>query len=165
MKIEKQRNDDMDKLASLIDDAGTAMLTTIDDDGKMSSRPMMPLQMDANGSLWFFTKRDATDKEAGHNQLNLTFSDDGDGTFISLSGSSKLLRNEAKIKELWSPMVRPWFPDGEDDPSLALLRVDVEGGEYWNSSSSSMVRFATHVISVIAGREIGIGENKTVRNH
>jgi general stress protein 26 len=146
MKIEQQRNEDMDKLAKLVASSGTGMLTTIGDDGKMSSRPMMPLQMDANGSIWFFTHRESKDD-----------------TFIALSGSSELLRDQSKIDELWNPIVRTWFKD-KNDPELALLRVDVDGGEYWNSSSSSMVRFAAHVVSAVVGREIGIGSNVKVQN-
>jgi general stress protein 26 len=163
MKIAEQRNADMDKMAALIDSAGTAMLTTVADDGKMKSRPMMPLEMDGNGSLWFFTHRDAEDKQAGHDKLNLTFSDDKGGTFIALSGASMLLRDQARIDELWNPIMRTWF-EGKDDPNLALLRVDIDGGEYWNSDSPRLVRFAAHVVSAVAGREIGVGENRTVEN-
>jgi general stress protein 26 len=164
MKIEKQRNSDMDKIAKFIDAAAVGMLTTIGDDGTLSSRPMMPLAMDNEGSLWFFTKRSATDKEAPVNALNLTFTNQSDGKFVALSGESTLLHDQSKIDELWSPMAKPWFPQGPKDPSLALLRVDVLGGEYWSSSSSAVVRFTTHLVSALAGKEIGLGENKTVQN-
>jgi general stress protein 26 len=152
------------KIAGFIDGAGTGMLTTIGTDGTMASRPMMPLNMDGEGSIWFFTKRNSHDKEAPVNQLNLTFTDEGNGKFVSLSGSSTLLHDQTKIDAWWSPMMKTWFPEGPHDPSLALLRVEVQGGEYWSSSSSAVVRFTTHVISALAGKEIALGENKTVDN-
>jgi general stress protein 26 len=139
------------------------MLTTIGDDGGMSSRPMMPLQMGANGSAWLFTHRESKVKAACDNALNLTFSKEKAGTFIALSGSSALRRDQSKFDELWKPIVRTWFKDNSD-PELALLRVDVDGGQYWNASSSSMVRFAAHVVSAVVGREIGIGSNVKVPN-
>jgi general stress protein 26 len=164
MKVDKQRNEEMDKVARFIDGAGVGMLTTVGENGKLASRPMMPLHMDSEGSIWFFTKNTAHDKEAPASELNLTFSDASDGKFISLAGASSLLHDREKMEALWSPMMKAWFPQGPEDQTLALLRVDVHGGEYWASSSSAVVRFTTHVLSALAGREIGLGENKTVVN-
>ena len=31
-----------------------------------------------------------------------------------------------------------WFPDGMNDPQLALLRVDVDKWAYWDAQSSAM---------------------------
>lgn len=163
MKKMTQANADMQKLAELIDQAGIAMLTTQDRSGELRSRPMMPLEMDEQGSLWFATRADAVDKASTHKPLNLSFSKAEDGLFIALSGKATLVDDRQKIEDLWNPMMRPWFKDAQD-PNLVLLRVDIEGGEYWNSSNFAMVRFAGHVISAIAGREVGLGENATVTN-
>ena len=32
-----------------------------------------------------------------------------------------------------------WFPEGKDDPEIALLRVNLEKAEYWDSPSSTVV--------------------------
>jgi general stress protein 26 len=42
--------------------------------------------------------------------------------YVSVAGRAWLLRDRAKIDELWSPLYKAWFPDGKDDPELALLR-------------------------------------------
>ena len=164
MKVDTQKNDGMKKIADLIEGVGAGMLTTPASDGALRSRPMMPLQMDQNGSLWFFTKSSESEKEAAAGHLNLSFADPKNGTFVSLSGRSMLVHDRSKIDELWSPLLKAWFPSGKDDPSLALLRVDVDGGEYWDSSSSSMVRFLAVSASAIVGHQVGLGENQTVSN-
>ncbi len=43
------------------------------------------------------------------------------------------------MEELWRPAYRAWFPQGLDDPPLALLKMDVEQAEYWDMLSSTMV--------------------------
>jgi len=40
------------------------------------------------------------------------------------------VRDEATAKELWNVFAQAWFPEGVDDPHLALLRVDIEQAEY-----------------------------------
>jgi general stress protein 26 len=44
---------------------------------------------------------------------------------VSITGRGTVVRDRAKAKELWTELHRAWFPDGLDDPNLALLRVDV----------------------------------------
>lgn len=164
MKIDKQRNAEMDKIADFIDGATIGMLTTIGNDGAMQSRPMMPLEIDSEGSIWFFLHRDSHDKAALSSALNLTFTNQSDGKFVALSGQSELLHDQTKIDALWSPMAKPWFPNGPSDSNLALLRIDVQGGEYWSASSSAIIRFTKHLISAVSGKDVGLGENKTVVN-
>lgn len=164
MKKSPQLNPGMDKVASLIDSIGAGMLTTPDEQGLLSSRPMMPLEMDVNGSLWFFTRPSGT-KEAAGGHLNLSFAQPSDATYVSITGRSTLVYDRARIEELWSPMAKPWFPEGKDDPHLALLRVDVDTAEYWDSSSSRMVRLWSMATAAVSGKppEHG-GENAIVTN-
>jgi len=38
-------------------------------------------------------------------------------------------------------MTGAWFPGGPEDPSLGLLRVKVQRGDYWDVESSKLVQF------------------------
>ena len=40
---------------------------------------------------------------------------------------------------LWDARLAAWFPEGLADPRLALLRVDLDHGEYWDEHASRMV--------------------------
>ena len=163
MKTSPQTSEGMQKIVELIGDIGPGMLTTPDAHGVLTSRPMMPLEIDANGSIWFFTKP-TPDKEAPAGQVNLAFADPADAKYVSISGSSTLIYDRAKVEELWSPAAKPWFPQGKEDPTLALLRVDVDDAEYWDSNSSRMVRMLAMAASAVSGKPVGMGENRTVHN-
>lgn len=163
MKTAAQTSEGMQKIVDLIKGIGPGMLTTPDHQGVLTSRPMMPLEVDANGAIWFFTKP-SSDKEAPAGKVNLAFADTSDSKYVSISGSSTLIFDRAKVEELWSPAAKPWFPEGKDDPSLALLRVDVDDAEYWDSNASRMVRMLAMAASAVSGKPVGMGENRTVHN-
>ena len=163
MKKATQISEGMQKVVDLIDGIGPGMLTTPDSHGVLTSRPMMPLEVDANGSIWFFTKP-STEKQAPAGKVNLAFADPASAKYVSISGGSTLIYDRARIEELWTPAAKPWFPEGKEDPSLALLRVDVDDAEYWDSNSSRMVRALAMAASAVSGKPVGMGENRTVHN-
>ena len=114
-----------------------AMMTTVETDGSLRSRPMATQDMEFDGDLWFFTKASApkVDDVQHDQQVNLGYAKPGDNLFVSISGSAQLVRDRQKIDELWKPALKAWFPDGKDDPDLALLKVNVENAEYWDAPS------------------------------
>ena len=159
MKFHIQPNADLQKLATLIQPMdGVAMLTSIDDDGALISRPMAPLEMDESGAIWFFTDVH-TAKVDQLRSLNLSFSDAERSTYVSLCGHGDLEVDRAHIKRLWSPLARPWFPNGTESENLALLKFTPSAAEYWDAVSTKMVHLFATAISVIAARPIGMGEH------
>ena len=159
MKIRTQPNADLQKLATLIQPmSGVAMLTSQDADGALVSRPMAPLEMDDHGAIWFFTDRDSAKAEQ-LNTLNLSFSDSERGTYVSLCGQGDLETDRSHIKRLWSPLARPWFPEGTESENLALLKFTPSAAEYWDAVETKMVHLLATAVSVIAARPIGMGEH------
>ncbi|MGA9523163.1 MAG: pyridoxamine 5'-phosphate oxidase family protein [Myxococcaceae bacterium] len=133
----------VDKLNALIRGIRVAMLTTVDEDGALRCRPMAALERGSeNGVLWFVTS------EASHKILqvenerhvNVAYASPEDNRYVSVSGAGRLVRDRKKATELWTPVLKAWFPDGVDSPDLALLRVEVTLAEYWDSSSSRMAQ-------------------------
>ena len=158
MKIDTQTHADFQKIADLIEDIPIAMLTTIDEDDHMVSRPMSVLKMDGEGSLWFFTDKNSA-KMNQLDRLNLGFSDAEESVYVSLAGTGELSYDQAMVHALWSPFMKPWFPDGEDSPDLALLKVTPHSAEYWDSTHNKMVRMFAIAASVVAAKPIGMGEH------
>lgn len=119
-----------------------AMLTTVEEDGSLHSRPMTTQDIEFDGDLWFFTSASSPKVwEAGHHrQVNVSFADPEKSKFISASGSATLLRDRAKMEQLWKAPYKVIFPNGLDDPDLALLKVTVERAEYWDSSPTAVGR-------------------------
>lgn len=142
MRKHTQSHPDLARLADLVADAEVAMLTTEDADGILRSRPLMTLEMDKEGRLWFFT--DLSTRKVGdmdqHRKVNLSYADVTRQSFVSISGRVRLLRDPDKARDLWTQRVKPWFPAGLDDPDLGLLEVTVEAAEYWDVPASRMQR-------------------------
>lgn len=137
------------KLARMIRGVRVAMLTTVAADGSLHSRPMAVEVEDEekerdreyNGRLWFFTKVDSgkVDEIKNDSEVNLAYVSYEDHRYVSLSGRATIVRDQEKIEALWSPLYRPWFAKGIDEPGLALLRVDVRTGRYWDALVGEMI--------------------------
>ena len=64
------------------------MLTTVDEDGTLRSRPMGTQEIEFDGDLWFFTA-DPSGKSAEvreHQQVNVSYADPGSTRYVSVSG-------------------------------------------------------------------------------
>ncbi len=129
------------------------MLTTVDPDRRLSSRPMTNQQIDAQGQLWFFTSDQAQFAKnlAAQPAVNVSFSAPEDSLYVSVSGHAELIKDRAKAEEMWSPFAAAWFPEGIDDPHLALIRIKVDFAEYWDSDSSKMTQLYKMAKAALTG--------------
>lgn len=159
----------MARLRELIDDIETAQLVTMDTDGVMRSRPMATLELDDEGELWFFTNDDTAkvDNVLVHPEVCVTYADPGRSRYVSVSGKAELVRDRDKIRALWRPVLKAWFPQGVEDPDLALLRVDIVSAQYWDAASSKLVQLFGLIKAMATGQSAAntLGENEklTVR--
>lgn len=161
---ENDRAASIARLREMIEDIGTAMLTTAAEDGTLRSRPMATPRAEFDGTLWFFTGLDTakTTEVAGQRHVNVAYSSPSDQRYVSLSGVATIVRDRAKAEQLWQPAYRAWFPAGLDDPDLALLRVDVEHAEYWDPGSSRMQTLAGFVKALATGTRMTGGDHEKV---
>ena len=159
MKIKPQATGELTKLGELIADMRVAMLTTFEDDEQaLMSRPMSPQEMCEKGAIWFLT--DPNSHKVQHLQvMNLGFSNESDGTYVSISGHGEIVDDRERIKSLWSPFARPWFPDGVDSTNLGLLKFVPHSAEYWDSTHSKMLRIIAMAASIVAAKPIGMGDH------
>lgn len=163
MKTENQTSNDRSQLCKLIENMSVGMMTSLNANGALISRPMSALEMDGNGALWFFTDLRSAKVEQ-LNQLNLTFIDTAHGTYVSMSGHGELETQRAHIEMLWTPLARPWFPGGPDSAYLALLKFIPDIAEYWDTPSSKMVRILAMAASVVAGKPIALGQHQVLQH-
>jgi general stress protein 26 len=133
--------DPLKKVRKLIKDIRVAMLTTVAADGVLRSRPMATPKEDFDGQLWFITRHPSpkSDDIQENQRVNVTYASPKDDRYISISGTASIVRDPAKVKEIWRRELRTWFPAGKKDPELALLRVSVDKAEYWDSAENRMV--------------------------
>lgn len=156
------RSEQVEKLGELIKGIEIAMLTTALPDGSLRSRPMATQRAEFDGTLWFFCDdHSAKVHEVERDRhVNVGYADPSHNRYVSVSGTANVSRDRAKVKELWTPALKAWFPDGPDDPRIALLRVDVESAEYWDAPSNTMVKVAGFVKAIATGRRYEPGENE-----
>src|SRR5688572_1850548 len=155
----------LQKLLKIVKAVDICMLTTVDEHGKLHSRPMSNNQeVEFDGDLWFFTYGTSHKvNEIGRvPSVNASFADIRSQQYVSLSGSAEIIRDKAKIKELWQPQLRAWFPDGVDTPDIALLKVSVESGEYWDGSGSFLAHALNFAASIVTGKRAELGENEKI---
>lgn len=157
------RESDFTKLKEMIKDIDLCMLTTVDESNDLHSRPMsLNSDVDENGDLWFFTSSNshkASEIERTPN-VNVSFIDTRKQHYVSISGMAELVRDRQKIKELWKPVLKAWFPDGPDQPDVALLKVNVRKAEYWDGPSSTIAQAISFVSAIVTGKQVELGENK-----
>jgi general stress protein 26 len=152
------------KLKELTEDIDFCMLTTIDG-GHLRSRPMSTQQAETDGTLWFFTsdKTHKVDEIEKDGRVNVAYSDPGSDRYVSVSGKAKISRDRAKMEELWSDVLKAWFPDGLDQPDLCLLKVDVDQAEYWDTPSGKIVQFFGFVKAMATGQAYEPEENEKIK--
>ena len=166
MAREQSQAGDFQKLRDMIKDIDFCMLTTIDENGDLHSRPMSANgEIDPDGDLWFFTgvASHKVSEIAKSPKVNVSFADPKKQKYISITGLADVVRDRKKIEELWKPEFKMWFPGGKDDPEIALLRINLEKAEYWDSPSSTVAYALSFVSSLITGDQPEFGENKSLK--
>lgn len=159
-----EKKDPIAHLGELIHGIKVAMMTTVEEDGTLRSRPMWTHDRDFDGELWFFTREHSpkVDEVERDHHVNLSYSEPGRDRYVSVSGVARLVRDKDKARELWNPTLKAWFPQGLDDPELALLCVTVNKAEYWDTPNKRMVQLVGFVKSVLTGEQFRPGENEKV---
>ena len=152
-------------LASLIKDVDIAMLTTIQADGKLVSRPLGTQQVEFDGDLWFATSADS-EKVAeikANPRVNVAYASAGKNTYVSVSGEASIVADRAKIDELWSPAMKLFFPEGKDDPKLRLIRVRAESAEYWDGPGTAIGKALYLLVAAVSDDPGAMSDNETMQ--
>ena len=139
------------KLIELTKDIKITMFTTIDAEGHFVSRPMAQQLTEPDGDMWFFAERDSrvVDEITANPHVSLTLS--SNDTWISIDGEAQVVDDSAKAKELWNSFVEAWLPQGPDDPSVVLIKVDPHTAEYWDSPGGRVASLISLVKAKVTG--------------
>ncbi len=142
-----------DKVVELMRSDRFCMLTSIGagDQGRLHAHPMTPQEVTDDADAWFFI--DSTSEQAANinaeKRVNLAFSDGS--SWLSVAGHGRIVHDVAKVDELWNPMVEAWFPEGKDSPDLALLLVESDSAEYWDTPGGRIASALAFVKTKVTG--------------
>ena len=125
-------DDHIEKLRQIVARCRVGMLGMHREDG-IHFTPMSHVDIDDEGNLWFFTSKEngKTISIKNRNNIFITYAQESNSTFLSITGKAYLNANRDKMKELFNPYLKHWFPNGLDDPSLSLLVVHPLEVECW----------------------------------
>ncbi|MFC3039688.1 pyridoxamine 5'-phosphate oxidase family protein [Virgibacillus xinjiangensis] len=129
----RMKQEEIETLRDLIKDIDTAMLTTATEEG-LVSRPMKTQEVEFDGDLWFFTKKETSKyEEIIHNQdVNVAYAGK---SYVSVRGRAEIVDDLDKKKELWSKVYEKIMQTSYDDPDVILIKVKVEAAEYWEGGN------------------------------
>ncbi len=162
---ELRGSEGMEQIRELVKDIRIAMMSTNGEGGAIRSRPMATQDVPFDGTLYFLT-RDSSAKVENIQQdqhVTLDYADSSHSKYITLRGKASVSKDRAKIKQLWSPLYKAWFPGGENDPEITVLRVDVSEGEYWEASSSKIIMGIRYIAAAVTGGSEPVGESGHIK--
>ncbi|WP_313799022.1 pyridoxamine 5'-phosphate oxidase family protein [Cytobacillus sp.] len=127
------KQEEMETLRELIKEVDTAMLTTVTEEG-LVSRPMKTQEVEFDGDLWFFTKKETNKyEEILHDQdVNVAYAGK---SYVSVRGRAEIVENLNKKKEFWSKAHEEIMQTSYDDPNIVLIKVKAEAAEYWETGN------------------------------
>lgn len=159
-----------ESLQDLIRDIRFAMFTTRRADGHLCARPMTNQSAKDNpppaDTLWFFMSRrsDTVQELIADPIVNVSFAEPKEDTYVSITGQAVIIEDRIQKERFWSAPVKAWFPDGLDDPNLALVCVQIHGAEYWSTEEGKLMQMATMAKAALTGTPpVHMGEHGKVK--
>lgn len=114
-------------------DSPYVMLGTMSD--RQHFEPMYAvLDKDADSEFWFYTKKDNRAAKGGPAMVQ--FVSKGHDLYASIRGTLTAETDPAVIDRYWSKQVEAWYEEGRNDPSLLMLRFDLDDAEIWETDHS-----------------------------
>ncbi|MDB6073365.1 MAG: class probable F420-dependent enzyme [Verrucomicrobiaceae bacterium] len=126
----------------LLKEFGTAMLVTHGDEDHLRVRPMAIAQVEDSGDVWFITSSEtAKAHEIEHDSRVHLVCQKDHGAYLSIGGRGRLVNDRTKLDQVWNETMKVWFPGGKEDPTIALIAVTPEVGEFWDNEGVHMFKY------------------------
>ncbi len=132
----------------------------------MHSRPMTTQNKDLDdGRLWFFMSRQSgpVDDVEADPTVNVSYADPEADTYVSISGTARVVHDVARARELWNKAAEAWFPGGPEDPDLALVAVSIAHAHYWDVKENKLTQLFVMAKAALTGKQARLGESGEVR--
>jgi general stress protein 26 len=142
------------KLKEMVEDINICLFCTSVEIGSNSScRPMAAQEVDEEGNIWFFSpiNSDKNKEISRSNVVQLYFSHPGKSAYLVVNGVAEIVMDRNKVEKLWSPLLKTWFKEGKDDPTISLIKVRTTQSYYWDTEGNRVVDFFKMVASVATG--------------
>jgi general stress protein 26 len=158
MEKNLQNEEAAKKFKKLINDINVCMFIT-NNQNDDHTRPMATIEVEDNGTLWFYTdiRSIKVEEVSQEKNVHLVYAHPGKESYVDVCGKANVITDKKLIKDKWKTIVKAWFPKGADDPNLALLKVVPTNIYYWDSETGKMIAFLKMAASVVAGKKLADG--------
>ncbi len=150
-------NEGLEKMKVLIEKASsTCFFCTNMNENNFSTRPMETQQVDDEGNLWFFS---ATDSQKNADikkdpSVQLLFQGSPHSDFLSVYGTASISQDMDKIKELWNPIIKTWFTEGMNDPSISIIKIEPLESYYWDTKHAQFISLFKRLVGAAIGKTL-----------
>lgn len=147
----------VEKIKELVDKANTCFFCTkIMSNESFSTRPMSVQKTDEEGNLWFLSASDSNKNSeiAEDPYVQLLFQGSAYSDYLTLYGHATITKDKAVIKELWNPIMKTWFTEGQDDPRISVLKITPLKAYYWDTKHNQLVGFIKRLAGAAMGKTL-----------
>ncbi len=123
--------ENVEKLHALLRTLDTVMVTTVDDQNRLISRPMALRVGDFGGTLFFLapTNSRIISHIAARSAVNISFT--SANSSVSLTGTADFTTNYNSVAEHWHSMLAPVAPP-RGTTGAALIEVTIDEARFWS---------------------------------
>jgi general stress protein 26 len=149
--------DAIKRVKDMADEAESGFFVTANSTGQTNGiRPMSVRKTDDAGNLWFLSSSDSHKNQelAANPAVKLYFQIGAHHGFLELEGRAEVLQDRSLIHDLWNPLLKTWFTEGEDDPRITVIRFTPQSGYYWDNKHGSVVAGAKVAVGALIGKTL-----------
>ncbi|MCW8313979.1 pyridoxamine 5'-phosphate oxidase family protein [Sphingobacterium thalpophilum] len=151
----------LEKLRSIVDQIDIGTLCSFNKESDYPHGvPMSRQEVDDDGSIWYICSAESETFRNIENdpKISLFYADAKNYTFLSINGTGRLSRDQARIDRYWNKMMEGWFEKGKEDPNIRLLQVTPVEAHYWDSNSNMIINLFQMLKATITGNTDDIGK-------
>jgi general stress protein 26 len=133
----RQGREAIPAIAQQLREIDTCMLATRGEDGELHARPMSNNgTVEWDGTSWFFAPADGrlVAELRRDPSAVTTYRADDRFAWVALSGSATIVDDAGAKRDRWLPELERWFPNGPEDPNVALIRLEATAASWWTES-------------------------------
>lgn len=155
--INDEQTQGVEKLKELVESINICLFcTNLKMDDGSTCRPMSAQQVDEEGNVWFFSDINSIKNEEiyADKHVQLFFAHPGKSSYLVVNGEAEIIVDSEKTEELWTPLVKAWFKEGKNDPSISIIKVNTTSAYYWDTEGSKMINFFKILASAASGKTL-----------
>ena len=142
----------IDKMKKLVKHNSICLFTTSLAELPLHTRPMTTSKVCDQGNFWFLSSRESHEnEEIGLDpRVQLFYTNPSDLEYLTVYGTAEISNDRSKIEELWTSQAKSWFPKGESDPDITVVKVTPKEVFCWDPRNEKMVSMIENTAPVLS---------------